>query len=311
MVWAKFLGNDALHPTRETISGAMDLAERLPGLIPEAVRVTASLAHGLHGRRRSGTGETFWQFRPFMDGEPAGRIDWRRSGRDHRLYVREREWEAAHTIWLWIDQSSSMAYVSELALAAKIDRALVLGLALAGSLVEAGERVGLLGLTAPLASRRIIEKLAAALTAGGPASGRDKSPIAAGIGRRDEVVLISDFLKPLDELEETISLLSTQVARGHILLVADPVEEQFPFSGQAILQDGEQAMSLRIGDAVSWGEEYRKRLTAFREGLAAIVKARGWSLTIHRTDRPASEAALHLLTHLGTGYLPDINGQQR
>jgi len=311
MVWAKFLGNDSLRPAPGTVSGALDLAGRLPDIIPEAVRVTASLAHGLHGRRRSGTGETFWQFRPFMDGEPAGRIDWRRSGRDHRLYVREREWEAAHTIWLWIDQSLSMAYVSELALAAKIDRALVLGLALAGALVEAGERVGLLGLTTPLASRRIIEKMAAALAASVPPLGQNERPTATNVGRRDEVVLISDCLRPLAELEETISMLARQVARGHVLLITDPVEEQFPFSGQAILQDGERGIPLRIGDAVSWGEEYRIRLAAFREGLATIVRARRWSLTIHRTDRPASEAALHLLTHLGTGYLPDMNGLQR
>jgi uncharacterized protein (DUF58 family) len=92
--------------------------------------------------RRAGPGETFWQFRPFVAGEAAQRIDWRRSARDDRLYVREREWEAAHSIWMWMDRSASMGFASDLAQAPKIERGIVLGLALADTFVEAGERVG-------------------------------------------------------------------------------------------------------------------------------------------------------------------------
>ncbi len=60
-----------------------------------------------------------------MTGEAAARVDWRRSARDDRLYVREREWEAAHNIWFWIDRSASMAFSSDLASASKVERALV------------------------------------------------------------------------------------------------------------------------------------------------------------------------------------------
>src|SRR3954451_11278065 len=94
---------------------ALDLARRLPRIAIEARRIAATAAHGIHGRRQAGPGEAFWQYRPFTFGEPAHRVDWRRSARDDRYYVREREWEAAHTIWLWIDRSASMAYASSLA----------------------------------------------------------------------------------------------------------------------------------------------------------------------------------------------------
>ena len=50
-----------------------------------------------------------------MFGEEARRIDWRRSARDNHLYVREREWEAAHDYHLWMDVSPSMAFASSLA----------------------------------------------------------------------------------------------------------------------------------------------------------------------------------------------------
>ena len=74
------------------------LAATMPRLIMEARRVAATIIHGLHGRRRAGPGENFWQYRRFMSGEPAARVDWRRSARDDHLYVREQEWEAAHTV---------------------------------------------------------------------------------------------------------------------------------------------------------------------------------------------------------------------
>src|SRR5215207_3034799 len=141
-------------PGRHETDAALTLAQRLPRLVLEARRVAATLAHGIHGRRRAGPGESFWQFRPFVTGEAAQRVDWRRSGRDDRLYVREREWETAHTVWLWVDRSASMGFVSDLAQAPKIERGLVLGLALADAFVEAGERVGLLGLMPPRASRQ-------------------------------------------------------------------------------------------------------------------------------------------------------------
>ncbi|HEY1780979.1 MAG TPA: DUF58 domain-containing protein, partial [Roseiarcus sp.] len=76
---------------------AASLSARLPSLIIAARRVAQTVRHGVHGRRRAGSGETFWQFRPFLSGEPSSRVDWRRSAREERAFVREREWEAAHT----------------------------------------------------------------------------------------------------------------------------------------------------------------------------------------------------------------------
>src|ERR1700744_4355305 len=116
--------------------GALALARRLPDLIVAAKEVASSVMHGVHGRRRAGIGETFWQFRPFVTGEPAANVDWRRSARDDRLYVREREWEAAHTVWVWIDRSASMSFISKLAMQSKVDRALVIGLAASDLLVR-------------------------------------------------------------------------------------------------------------------------------------------------------------------------------
>jgi len=274
---------------------ALTLAKRLPRVILEARRVAATLAHGIHGRRRAGVGESFWQFRPFVAGEAAARIDWRRSARDDRLYVREREWEASQSIWLWIDRSASMAFTSDLAMAPKIERALVLGLALGTLLVQGGERVGLLGLMPARATRNIAEKIAQALAAD-PESLDDDLPPRAPIGRFDEAVLIGDFLSPIESITEVVQAISGRGGRGHLVMVVDPVEETFPFSGQAVLHEPEIGLELRVGDAGAWGSAYRERIKLHREALADLTRGRGWTFTVHRTDRPASEAALRLMT---------------
>src|ERR671937_155929 len=142
---------------------ARSLAETLPRLILEARRIAATVIHGLHGRRRAGPGENFWQYRRFLSGEPARRVDWRRSARDEHLYVREQEWEAAHTVWLWPDRSPSMLFTSALAQESKLDRTLVVAFALAEILVQAGERVGMPVVMRPTGSRNVLEKMANAI----------------------------------------------------------------------------------------------------------------------------------------------------
>src|ERR1700674_1783998 len=152
-------GSVDAETTRRATTRARSLTAAMPRLILEARRVAATVIHGMHGRRRAGPGENFWQYRRFVSGEPAARIDWRRSARDDNLYVREQEWEAAHTIWIWPDRSPSMAFKSKLAECTKLDRALVMALALVDVLVHGGERVGVPGLTRPTGARNAVEKI--------------------------------------------------------------------------------------------------------------------------------------------------------
>lgn len=275
---------------------AIDLARRLPGLIVAAKETAASVMHGVHGRRRAGLGETFWQFRPFISGEASARVDWRRSARDDRLYVREREWEAAHVVWLWIDRSPSMGFVSSLARQPKIDRALVLGLALADLLARGGERVGLIGLTRPTAARDIVERLALAMQA--QAGAAEELPGGEPLAPRMRAVLISDFLSDAGAVEAALSRLAARGARGALVTIADPVEEAFPFSGHTEFVDVDSPARLRVGHAEAFRDDYLKRLAAHRARIDAAARGRAWSSLVHRTDRPASEALLSLRMQL-------------
>src|SRR5215210_1858910 len=152
--------NAEITAVRRADGESRTLAATLPRLVLEARRIAANVVHGLHGRRRAGAGESFWQYRRFVSGEPSQNVDWRRSARDDHLYVREQEWEAAHTVWLWPDRSPSMVFASPLVWETKLDRVLIITLALAEILVEGGERVGIPGLMRPTAARNVVEKIA-------------------------------------------------------------------------------------------------------------------------------------------------------
>ncbi len=289
---------------------AQAVARRLPSLIVAAKEVASSVMHGMHGRRRAGVGESFWQFRPFVAGEPAANVDWRRSARDDRLYVREREWEAAHTVWIWIDRSASMGFISKLALQSKLDRALVIGLAAAELLVGGGERVGLLGLTGPMAMRNIIGRFAEAMIAedATPGFAAPELPPNAALQARTQLIWISDFLADPAEIDDKISRLSTGGARGHLVMIADPIEETFPFSGHTEFLDVDSPARLTVGRAEAFREDYMLRLAAHRDAVRAAAAKRGWTLLLHRTDWPASEALLALRMRLEAGT--DLQGSR-
>ncbi len=298
-----------LLPEAERIVGhahardALALAGRLPDICVSAREVASSVMHGVHGRRRAGVGEAFWQFRPFVAGEAVSRIDWRRSARDDRTYIREREWEAAQTLWVWIDRSPSMAFRSDLALQSKLDRALVLGLAAADLLVRGGERVGLLGLTRPMASRRIVELMAEALIRSAEAASTEL-PQGASLSPRSRGILIGDWLCDADDFASTLRALSADGARGHVIAIADPVEESFPFGGHVEFADPDSTARLRLGEASSLRQTYLERLGAHRDALLTACRQLGWSFGVHRTDRPASEALLRLAILSADGGSP-------
>jgi uncharacterized protein (DUF58 family) len=271
----------------------------MPRLILESRKIAATVIHGLHGRRRAGSGENFWQFRRFVSGEEARRIDWRRSARDDHLYVREREWEAAHTIWIWPDRSPSMAFASKLARESKLERTLVMAFALAETLVEAGERVGVPGLMRPTGSRAVIERMAEAIIHD-PAE-RTSLPAGFAPAALSEIVLLSDLWSPIEEIRKTLAQLSTNGSQGHLVQIVDPAEETFPYSGRIEFAEPEGAGEITAGRAENWRADYEARLRRHRDEVRAETDRLGWSFTIHRTDRPANELLLALHARIGEG----------
>jgi uncharacterized protein (DUF58 family) len=285
------VATDALRQSAETLS------QRLPALLVEAERVAATVAAGVHGRRRTGMGETFWQFRQYQPGDATVGIDWRQSAKSRQLFVREQEWEAAESVWLWCDLSRSMSFRSAAGVPAKWERGVLLILALAGLLVRGGERVAFLGAgNRPAGGRYGMDQLVRGLERAGKA--RDPVPPVAALPRFARLVLISDFLQPLDRLQERFDRYVALGARGCVMQLLDPAEEMLPYEGRVLFEGMEQEGAALIDNVGSVRARYVQLLQAHRETLAAACGRQGWRFTSHRTDRSAEAALLSLVAML-------------
>jgi len=278
------------------------LAASLPRLVLEARRIAANLIHGLHGRRRAGAGESFWQYRRFVSGEPSQRVDWRRSARDDHLYVREQEWEAAHTVWLWADRSPSMAFASRQARDSKLERSLIVAFALAELLVAGGERVGIPGLMHPTASRSVIDKMAQAMLH--DETERLSLPPSFVPSALAEIVVLSDFWSPIADITAMLAGLSASGAHGTLVQIVDPAEETFPYSGRIEFVEPEGLGVITAGRAESWANEYVARVALHREQIRDETNRLDWLFTTHTTSRSAAE----LLLFLHGGMMVTKNG---
>lgn len=268
-------------------------AGTLPALLVAARRVADTVAHGVHGRRRAGPGETFWQFRRYMVGDSGERIDWRQTAKTDHVFVRESEWEAAQTVWMWRDRSPSMVWSSSPRLPRKVDRAELLVVALASLLARGGERIGLLGSTPrALVGRYAVNRLADLLFAReDPGLG---VPPAARTGRHSGVVLVGDFLGPLEETDAALRAIAATGARGHLVHLFDPAEEGLPYAGRTRFEGLENEGALLLSRVENVRAEYRALFASHVGALRDIARAYGWGYVEHRTDR-APETALMAL----------------
>jgi len=267
------------------------LGQTLPPLLAEAEMLASTVMMGEHGRRRAGLGDEFWQYRPAHQGDSARMIDWRRSARSDAHFVREREWQAAQSVTIWVDPAKSMSFSGDKSRAAKSDRAKLLGLALAVLLLRGGERVGLAGLAAPRAGRAQLLRLASRLS--GEEAGEDYgAPETEGMVSHGRGVFLSDFLGDLAGIEAGLARAADRGVKGVLIQVLDPAEEEFPFDGRTIFESMGGTMRHETQRAGDLRSRYLARLAERKERLAVLARAVGWHFTTHHTGAPAQAALL-------------------
>lgn len=280
--------------------GAEALAAPLPPLMADAEHLASTVLLGAHGRRRSGMGDEFWQYRQAMPGDAARSIDWRRSARAEDVhFVREKEWQAAQTVDLWVDAAQSMTFASGPKTVSKGERARLLGLAAAILLIRAGERVSMTGSALPPRSGEVqLTRIASALAAAEDA-GDYASPAARAMLPRSRALFLSDFLGETTGVAAALAKAADRGVRGAIVQVLDPAEEAFPFDGRTRFQSMTGAIEFETLRAGALRERYLDRLASRKAELADLARATGWQYLCHHTDAPAQGALLWIYQALG------------
>jgi uncharacterized protein (DUF58 family) len=272
----------------ENLSAARTLADQLPNLLLAAERLAFAAAPGLHGRRRGGAGDSFWQFRDWQSGEDAKRIDWRRSARSDRFFYKEREREVPASIALSLEDTPSLDFQSSPDVPTKRGRATILLLALAAILLRAGERVAIAGATPPIAGIHALQTLASALVTRGSAgflSGGSAGFLSGGstaLDPRARRIRFGDFLAPNPAFNAPPG--------GAIVQILDPAECDFPFLGRIIFEGSTNEAPVEASAAEQWREVYKSRLAAHRHVVAQTATLAGQTFLFHRTDNPPTQA---------------------
>nr|WP_210426215.1 DUF58 domain-containing protein [Mameliella sp. LZ-28] len=270
---------------------AQEEAGRFPALLARAEHLAGTVLLGDHGRRRAGLGDDFWQYRTLQPGDSYRSIDWRRSARGDEQFVREREWQIAQSVQVWVDPGASMRFSSHKNLPTKADRARLVALAASILLIRGGERVGLTGWRLPprrgdMQTLRLAEMFSE--------DGEDDyaEPEARGMLPNAKALFVSDFLGDVEPVEAALTKAADRGVRGVLLQVLDPTEEAFPFDGRTIFESMNQTMrheTLKAGDL---RETYLQRLAERKARLDAICRLTGWQHFTHHTDQTAQSALL-------------------
>lgn len=284
----------ALHSPETLRHRSETVAASLPALMASAEHLAATVLLGVHGRRRAGMGDEFWQYRPAEPGDSFRSVDWRRSARADQAFVRETEWQAAQAVMLGVDDSASMAFTGHKSRPSKLRRAQTLAMALAVLSVRGGERVGLTTLNEPpKGGKAQLIRLAQALM-------DPKEPIDYGAPKPrtlpsgSRAVFFSDFLGPIEAIERTLTSAADRGVKGAIVQVLDPDEEAFPFDGRTVFESMQGSLRFETLKAKGLREAYLDRLAARRDALATLSRCTGWQMLSHHTGSPAEPALMWL-----------------
>lgn len=311
---------------------AQTLAALLPPLLIEAEQIAQTVLQGIHGRRRAGVGETFWQYRRYEQGDPAERIDWRQSSRTDKIFIREREYEAAQNAYVWADNSGSMHYTSDKTLPTKAERAQLIMLALTNLLLRGGEKVTWMEPTVTAFGKNGLEQIAAGLEQGSfrrkPESSHAAStayeslprgraaldadlrrhddnmlnlPPDIGISRHARIILASDFLMPLNELQKKLGHYAAHNQKGILVHILDPMEENFTLKGRLEIQGLENEEHMLLPNAEALREAYHQRMNEHKNQLSILTQSVGWHYTSHVTSELPHLALQRLYSYLDAG----------
>ena len=278
---------------------AEELAAPLPPLLAEAEHLATTVILGAHGRRRAGAGDEFWQYRPVTSSDSARLIDWRRSARsDDAHFVREKEWQAAQTLQIWVDGAQSMGFSSDDTLPPKGQRARTLALAIAILMIRAGERVGLSGHKLPPRSGEVqLMRLAQVLSTQGEDADYG-TPEARGMQSHSRALFASDFLGDIEPAEAALTKAADRGVKGVLLMVLDPQEEAFPFQGRTRFQSMSGAIEYETLKANNLRDRYLDRLAERKARLEDLARLTGWQFRCHHTDAAAQPTLLWLYSAL-------------
>jgi uncharacterized protein (DUF58 family) len=262
----------------------------LPKLFIRAQKIAQSLMLGNHGLKRSGQGYDFWQFKPYEQGDDAAQIDWKNSAKSDHILLRKKEWQARQLCLFWVSPLRSMRY------AEKYNDAALIALSLGQALIKSGETIGIAN--APDLGRgstqgyykRFIEKL-------NQQDEQSALPLfdLKRLSHKTDIILLHDFLEPLDHLEKWIAQLKTRQLNIRLVQILDQSEIDLTLTGRVLFENttGDKVKDLHHIESLIG--EYKQNIQTHLIGFKSLARRYNChhSLYIHG-HQPIEQSILKL-----------------
>jgi len=261
------------------------LLEEVRRLRWRASRPVRGALPGAHPSSRRGTSAEFAEYRPYRQGDPLARVDWKLFARTDRAYLRLSTDRTVLPTTVVVDFSASMDFPA--GGTSKLERARQLAVALSAVAYHEGDPVGLVLAGERVASfpprtrGGVVQEIARLLDSARPAM---VSALAAAcdVGARmaQRLVVVSDMLGDGDAVLATLRAHHARGGEGHVVHIV-AAEELDPAFGA--VHDPELRDDMRVLDAAGIGA-YQAAFAEWRDQLAANCRAAGLAYTLSSTE---------------------------
>jgi uncharacterized protein (DUF58 family) len=253
---------------------------------------------GIHRSPYHGFSVEFTEYRQYTPGDDPRYLDWRVFARSDRYFIKKFEDETNLRCHLLVDNSRSMTYGSNGY--TKAQYAATLAATLACFLYLQGDAVGLLTFDEDVrdylpARHRAGHLRHLMLALEKPAGGQNTNlapplkRIADIVRKRGLMVLLSDFLAPIEKLEAELITLTAAGNEVILFQILDPAELAFEFAAPTMFRDLESGRTLFIDPATA-RKEYLRRLEAHCANLRVTCQKLGVSYLRLATNQPLERA---------------------
>ncbi|HSU57583.1 MAG TPA: DUF58 domain-containing protein [Candidatus Dormibacteraeota bacterium] len=259
--------------------------------------------NGLHRSPYHGFSVEFTEYRQYSPGDDPRYLDWRVFARSDRYFIKKFEDETNLRCYLLADGSRSMSYSS--IGYTKAQYAATLAATLGYFLYLQGDAVGLLTFDESIREflparhrtghlRHLMLALEKPVAGKATNLGAPLQRILEIVRKRSLLVLISDFLAPIERLEQNLLALA---AAGHeiaVFQILDPAELSFNFENAIMFEDVESGRTLFV-DPMAARKEYLERLEAHCGALRAVCERLGAAFHRLSTAQPLEIALFDFL----------------
>jgi uncharacterized protein (DUF58 family) len=288
------------------------MVERLNHLQLSARRVVEGTTSGLHKSPFKGASIEFRQHRFYVPGDDRRRLDWRVLGRTDRHYIKEYDEETNLRCALMLDVSGSMAYAGD-GRRSKFEYAAQLVCALSYLMLANTEHVGLALFSqrldkwiGPRSGQNQLSQIVGAVEnavpsgAGNPAAAMHE--LADRLGRRSLVIVVSDFLAPVNSIRQGLAHFGHDRHEVIVLRVLDPDETDFPFKTWSHFHGLEGEKSQRCEPAVM-RKIYLENFRRHAQQLQDRCRSSKAEFATFLTSVPLLESVTRFLRHRGPAAL--------